>query len=73
MSLIDRDSLERFWFDADARENRLREIVATRLAENPPPRASDQIVATYFLALRTKKIADIGYSEYSAIVFALEI
>ena len=60
MSLIDRDSLERFWFDADARENRLREIVATRLAENPPPRASDQIVATYFLALRTKKIADIG-------------
>ena len=60
MDSLGQGSRESFWHDADSREIRLREVVETRLAENPPPRADDQIVATYFLALRTKKLAHIG-------------
>ena len=41
------------WFDADAREVQLRQLIAERISENPPPHIDDHIVATYFLALRT--------------------
>jgi ribulose 1,5-bisphosphate carboxylase large subunit-like protein len=46
------------WHDADAREVTLREVVSDRLALQPPPVMDDQVVATYFFALRTMKLAD---------------
>jgi ribulose 1,5-bisphosphate carboxylase large subunit-like protein len=57
MKPIDAQTLELFSFDWDAREVALREIVEDRLAENPPPQRDDQIVATYFFALRTATLA----------------
>ena len=50
--------LESLWHDADAREARLRALVTERLAENPPPRIDDHVVASYFFAFRTQKLAD---------------
>jgi ribulose-bisphosphate carboxylase large chain len=50
--------LDLLWHDADARDSQLREIVEDRLAVNPSPAIDDQIVATYFLALRTMKLKD---------------
>ena len=52
MKAIDNSTLDLLWFDADARDTRLRQLVAERMAENPPPLIDDHIVATYFLALR---------------------
>lgn len=45
--------LEQLWHDADAREQNLRRIITERLAAQPPPQLDDQLVATYFLALRS--------------------
>jgi ribulose-bisphosphate carboxylase large chain len=50
---LDAATLEILWHDADAREVRLRRLVTERLAAKTPPGMEDQIVATYFLALRT--------------------
>ena len=50
---LDPDTLRLLWHDADAREVRLRQVIAERLAARPPPVIDDQIVATYFLALRS--------------------
>jgi ribulose-bisphosphate carboxylase large chain len=50
---LDADTLNSLWHDADAREVRLRRIITERLAASPPPVIDDQIVATYFFALRT--------------------
>ena len=52
MKTLDTATLNSLWHDADAREVRLRQIVTERLAANPPPVLEDQIVATYFFALR---------------------
>lgn len=41
------------WFDNDAREERLRQVITERLAKSPPPKDDDHVVATYFLAMRT--------------------
>jgi ribulose 1,5-bisphosphate carboxylase large subunit-like protein len=46
------------WYDADAREDALREIVGERLALTPPPSMDDYVVATYFFAFRTVKLAE---------------
>jgi ribulose 1,5-bisphosphate carboxylase large subunit-like protein len=54
------DDLARLWFDWDSREQLIRRVVSQRLAEEPPPRIDDCIVATYFLALRTKTLEEIG-------------
>jgi ribulose-bisphosphate carboxylase large chain len=54
---LDSATLGLFWHDADAREVRLRQVITERLAANPPPLLDDQIVATYFLALRTWTLA----------------
>jgi ribulose-bisphosphate carboxylase large chain len=63
--------IDSLWHDADAHEVRLRAVVGQRLAENPPPVIEDQIVATYFLALRTLKlteaVAEISYHATSGI------
>ncbi len=56
MKAIDNGLLDILWFDADAREVKLRQVVTQRLAEGPPPRIDDSIVATYFLALRTTRL-----------------
>jgi ribulose-bisphosphate carboxylase large chain len=60
-----------FWHDEDAREVRLREVIADRLRHQPPPVMEDQIMATYFFALRTLKlkdaVAEISYHATSGI------
>ena len=53
MRLLDSTTLNLLWHDADAREVRLRQIITERLAAKPPPVFDDQIVATYFFALRS--------------------
>jgi hypothetical protein len=45
---------EQLWYDADAREETLREIVSERLAAIPPPSMDDFVVATYFFAFCDK-------------------
>ncbi len=71
MKPMDSQTLDLLWHDADAREVRLREIVTERLAENPPPGIDDQVVATYFFALRTLTLAkaakEIAYHATSGI------
>jgi ribulose 1,5-bisphosphate carboxylase large subunit-like protein len=58
MRPLDAKTLDWLWYDADAREERLRAVVRDRLAEGPPPALHDQVVATYFFAFRTLKLAD---------------
>lgn len=53
MNPPDNPTLQSLWHDADAREVLLRRIITERLAAKPAPRLEDQIVATYFFALRT--------------------
>ncbi|MBU6400077.1 MAG: hypothetical protein KGS61_07145 [Verrucomicrobia bacterium] len=53
MQAIDAATLKLLWHDADAREVRLRQLIAARLREAPPPVIDDQLVGTYFLALRS--------------------
>jgi len=55
---LDKVTLDLFWNDSDAREVRLREVVAERLVTNPPPRFDDCVVASYFFAFRTLKLAE---------------
>ena len=57
MKPLDSATLGLFWHDADAREVRLRQVITERLAAAPPPQLDDQIVATYFLALRSWNLA----------------
>jgi ribulose-bisphosphate carboxylase large chain len=65
MKPLDAKTLDLLWYDADAREMRLREVVRDRLREKPPPLLDDQVVATYFLAMRsltlTEAVAEIAY------------
>jgi len=50
---LDSTTLNLLWHDAGAREVRLRRIITERLAVRPAPLLDDQIVATYFFALRS--------------------
>lgn len=61
---MDSDKLSTLWFDWDRREQLIRREVCERLQSNPPPSCDDAIVATYFLALRSKKLSEIG-TEFS--------
>jgi len=69
--MIDSTTRALLWHDAAAREERLRAIVAERLAAAPPPRLDEAIVATYFFAFRTmtlqKAVAEISYHATSGI------
>ncbi len=71
MKPLDSKTLYLLWYDADIREERLREIVRDRLGEKPPPMHDDQIVASYFFAFRTQKldeaVAEIAYHATSGI------
>ncbi len=58
MHPLDAKTLGLLWHDADAREVRLREVVEDRLAQRPPPSIDGQVVASYFLALRTMTLGD---------------
>ncbi len=53
MTPLDSSTLDLLWHDADAREVRLRQVITERLAAQPPPAPDDQIVASYFFALRS--------------------
>ncbi|MHB0954886.1 MAG: RuBisCO large subunit C-terminal-like domain-containing protein [Pirellulaceae bacterium] len=64
MHTIDSDDLTTLWFDWDRREQLVRSIVSQRLVDKPPPSVDDGIVATYFLALRSKTLDEIG-AEFS--------
>ena len=63
--------LRLLWHDAEPRELRLREIIAERMAANPPPLLNDSIVASYFFAFRSLKlkeaISEIAYHATSGI------
>jgi len=58
--MLDSATLNSFWHDADARETALRRVIAERLLANPAPRREDQIVATYFCALRNWRLTETG-------------
>jgi ribulose-bisphosphate carboxylase large chain len=58
VQIIDNKAAQALWFDWDEREVLLRRIVADRLAASSPPPMDDYVVATYFFALRTTKLAD---------------
>ncbi len=60
MSFLDTPTLNLLWHDADAREVRLRRVISERLALAPSPRLEDQIVATYFFALRSWTLSHAG-------------
>lgn len=53
MTSLNAQVLASLWHDNDAREEQLRAIIQDRLAEKPAPRLEDQVVATYFFALRS--------------------
>ncbi|MDA0989727.1 MAG: RuBisCO large subunit C-terminal-like domain-containing protein [Verrucomicrobia bacterium] len=61
MATVSPGLLELLWHDFDFREERLREIATERLRQVPPPALEDYVVATYFLALRTRQLRDIGH------------
>src|SRR5262245_57870748 len=58
MKLLDSKTLDWLWQDGDAREIRLREVIGERLREMPPPLLDNQVVASYFFAFRSWKLAD---------------
>ena len=58
MKSLDDATLAALWHDFDRREETLRRIVADRLAEQPPPRVDDAIVASYFFVFRSTKLED---------------
>lgn len=55
---VSQATLELLWADLDKREERVREVVEDALEADPPPVVPDTITATYFLALRTKTLAE---------------
>ena len=71
MNSIAPNALQMLWHDADAREELLRSVVTARLANLRVAAPDDAIVATYFLALRTRTLKeaadDIAYHATSGI------
>jgi ribulose-bisphosphate carboxylase large chain len=71
MTLISSGTLEKLWFDFDAREVLLRQVVTERLESAPAPQIDDAIVATYFFAFRTETldhaVSEISYHATSGI------
>ncbi|HEU0009752.1 MAG TPA: RuBisCO large subunit C-terminal-like domain-containing protein [Verrucomicrobiae bacterium] len=56
MKPLDTATLNLLWHDADEREVRLRQVISERLAVQPPPAIDDQLVASYFFALRSWRL-----------------
>src|SRR5258706_14783618 len=57
MDYIDSKTLDLLWHDAEPREIELRRVITERLHARPAPQMEDFIVATYFFAFRTMKLA----------------
>ena len=49
---------ELLWTDFDAREEYLRSVIEECLAQRPVPDNESYIIATYFFAFRTMRLAD---------------
>lgn len=58
MKPVDDATLDLFWFDNDAREVRLRQVIRDRLAEHPAPTSPEHVIATYFFAFRSMQLTD---------------
>jgi ribulose 1,5-bisphosphate carboxylase large subunit-like protein len=58
MKAVDNAVAEQLWYDMEAREVLLRQVIGERLAVNPPPASDEHIIATYFFAFRSMKLAD---------------
>lgn len=58
MPPLDAQLLQLFWHDHDHREAHLRRVITERLTLNPPPKSDDHIIATYFFAFRTQRLAE---------------
>lgn len=58
MKPVDDATLDLFWFDNDAREVRLRQVIRDRLAEHPAPASPEHVIATYFFAFRSMQLTD---------------
>jgi ribulose 1,5-bisphosphate carboxylase large subunit-like protein len=56
MDYIEAQTLQTLWFDFDAREVLLRQLISERLSQNPPPIYDDSIIATYYFAFRSQTI-----------------
>lgn len=63
--------LDALWYDLDAREVLLRQVVTERLAFNPPPCMDDYVTASYFFAFRNMRlenaVEEISYHATSGI------
>lgn len=55
---LDAATLGQLWYDQDAREVLLRQVISERLDQNPPPTSAEHIIATYFFAFRSMKLVD---------------
>lgn len=53
MTVVSSPMLDTLWHDQDLQESALRRVVSDRLVQNPAPKCDDQIVGTYFFALRS--------------------
>jgi ribulose 1,5-bisphosphate carboxylase large subunit-like protein len=64
-------TLQQLWYDLDAREVLLRQIITERLIQTPPPTSDEHIIATYFFAFRSMKlenaVEEISYHATSGI------
>jgi ribulose 1,5-bisphosphate carboxylase large subunit-like protein len=58
MTYVDDKTAQLLWHDAEPRELRLRDVIAERLRARPAPKMEGYIVATYFFAFRTQKLAE---------------
>ena len=71
MSTIKPEILQTLWYDHDAREVTLRQIIQERLERTLPPASDDHIIVTYFFAFRSMKleqaVEEISYHATSGI------
>ena len=58
MNYVDDKTAQLLWHDSEPRELRLRDVIAERLRARPAPKMEGYIVATYFFAFRTQKLAE---------------
>jgi ribulose-bisphosphate carboxylase large chain len=58
MKPVDDATRNLLWYDNDAREVRLRQVIQDRLAERPAPTSPEHVIATYFFAFRSMQLAD---------------
>ncbi len=58
MKPINAEILQSLWYDAEAREVRLRLVISERMAENPPQSSPEHVIASYFFAFRTQTLKE---------------